>query len=47
MSLTVNQILAEVQRLSHEDRRRFVQLIRQLYPIGNVLENDKKELFND
>lgn len=47
MSLTVSQLMAEVQRLSHEDRRRFLQLIRQLYPIGNVLEKDKEELLND
>jgi hypothetical protein len=47
MSLTVNQLLAEVQSLNYEERRRFVQLIRQLYPLGNVVEKDKEELLND
>ena len=53
MSMTVNQLLAEVQRLPYEERRRFVQLVRQLHdasdlsPIRNKLENDKEELLND
>jgi hypothetical protein len=45
MSLTVSQLMAEVQRLSHEDRRRFIQLINQMY--RNVAERDKEELLND
>lgn len=53
MSLTVNQILAAVQQLNYEERRRFVQLVRQLHdasdlsPYKNKLEKDKEELLND
>lgn len=53
MSLTVNQLLAAVQQLNYEERRRFVQLVRQLHdasdlsPYRNRLENDKEELLND
>ena len=53
MSLTVSQLLAEVQKLAYEDRKRFVQLVRQLHdasdlsPFRNKLERDKEELLND
>ena len=53
MSLTVSQLLAEVQKLNYEERRRFVQLVRQLHdasdlsPYRNRLETDKEDLLND
>jgi hypothetical protein len=47
MSLTVSQLLAEVQRLPYAERKRFLQLVRQMYPSGNIAENDKEELLND
>ena len=53
MSLTVSQLLAEVQKLNYEERRRFVQLVRQIHdasdlsPYRNRLETDKEDLLND
>lgn len=53
MSLTVSQLLAEVQKLNYEERRRFVQLVRQIHdasdlsPYRNKAEKDKEELLND
>ena len=53
MSLTVNELVALVNKLSYEDRQRFTKIVRELNdasdlsPIRNKLEKDKEELLND
>ena len=54
MSTTVSELVALVNKLSYEDRQRFIQIVRKLNdasdlsPIKkNRAETDKEELFND
>jgi SpoVK/Ycf46/Vps4 family AAA+-type ATPase len=54
MSTTVSELVALVNKLSYEDRQRFIQIVRKLNdasdlsPIKrNRSETDKEELFND
>ena len=53
MSTTVSQLVSLVNKLTFEERQRFIKIVRQLNdasdlsPIRKKLENDKEERLND
>jgi hypothetical protein len=54
MTKTVNELVALVNKLSHEEKQRFIQIVRQLNDASALsplykkrIESDKEELLND
>ena len=54
MTKTVNELVALVNKLSHEEKQRFIKIVRQLNDASALspvykkrIESDKEELLND